>query len=55
MRRANSWGSKINRDRRRAVAEKNAQAEQINCMECRKGHRRGRACAPTVGPIKLSA
>lgn len=44
-RRANSWGSKINRDRRKAVAEVNATKEQIDCMECSKKHRRGRACA----------
>ena len=54
MPRPNSWGSKSTRDRRRGVAEKNAQAEQINCMECRKTHRRGRTCPAPVGPVKLS-
>lgn len=46
MARANSWGSKANRDRRRETAQQNAQKEQINCMECSRKHRRGRACVP---------
>ncbi len=45
MARANSWGSKANRDRRKAVADSNATKEQINCMECSKKHRRGRPCS----------
>lgn len=55
MRRSNSWGSKANRDRRREVARQNSEKEQINCMECRQGHRRGRICPQRVGPVKLSA
>lgn len=44
MARARSWGSKTNRDRRRQVAEANANKEQINCMTCSSKHRRGRTC-----------
>lgn len=39
-----SYGSASNRARRKEVADKNAKAEQINCMTCGKKHRRGRTC-----------
>lgn len=45
MSRPNSFGSKSNRERRRAVAQENAKAEQINCKNCASKHRALRPCA----------
>lgn len=53
MKRANSWGSKANRDRRRELAETNAAKEQVDCMTCHRKHRRGRMCVQADGPVVL--
>lgn len=42
MSRPNSYGSKSNRARRKAVADQNAQAEQVDCTTCEGRHRAGR-------------
>lgn len=42
MARPNSWGSRDNRDRRRTVAQQNAEHPQEMCVECGAKHRVGR-------------
>lgn len=42
MSKSNSYGSKTNKARRKAVADKNAQAEQEICRKCGGQHRKGR-------------
>jgi ribosomal protein L32 len=42
MARPNSYGSKSNRARRRAVADKNAAKTQVHCKDCGGRHREGR-------------
>ena len=42
MARPNSYGSRSNRERRKAVADANAQHEQVNCTKCGGKHRKGR-------------
>lgn len=53
MKRSNSWGSKANRDRRRELANTNAEKEQVKCLTCTRRHRRGRACVQPSGPVVL--
>ncbi|GAB2970166.1 hypothetical protein [Nocardioides montaniterrae] len=42
MSKPNSYGSKSNRARRKAVADENAKAEQVECIDCGGRHRDGR-------------
>lgn len=44
MARPRSYGSTSNRNRRREVARKNAQAEQVKCKNGAGTHRAGRPC-----------
>lgn len=45
MSRPRSYGSKSNRERRKAVADKNAQAQQVKCNNGAGTHRANRPCA----------
>lgn len=42
MSKPNSYGSKSNKARRKAVADANTQIEQVNCKDCGGNHRKGR-------------
>lgn len=44
MARPNSYGSRANKERRKAVADKNAKADQVKCKNGAGTHRAHRPC-----------